>query len=152
MVLYCEILEHLTFDPVLVISELNRILKIGGHLIITTPNVARFSNIKRIFAGENIYDPYSGYGPYGRHNREYTLGEVQHILATIGFSIEQAYTATITQNGLSEMEQESNKNLAMFTQRENDLGEYIFVRAIKTGECPKNRSSIFYRSRQDLTT
>ncbi len=32
--------------------------------------VSRLENVCRMIAGVNIYDPYSGYRPYGRHNRE----------------------------------------------------------------------------------
>ena len=37
VVLFCEILEHLILDPIRAISEINRVLKQGGYLILTTP-------------------------------------------------------------------------------------------------------------------
>ncbi len=72
VVLFCEIIEHLLTDPVHALTEIRRVLKPGGDLVLTTPNVARLENARKIIAGENVYDPYSGHGPYGRHNREYT--------------------------------------------------------------------------------
>ncbi len=37
-VLCCELIEHLFTDPMHMMSEINRVLKPGGHLLITTPN------------------------------------------------------------------------------------------------------------------
>ena len=45
VVLFCEILEHLIVDPIKAIAEINRVLKQGGYLILTTPNAARLDNI-----------------------------------------------------------------------------------------------------------
>ena len=70
LVIFAEIIEHLLNDPCSVFREIKRVLKPGGILILTTPNVARLENVARLIAGANIYDPYSGYGAYGRHNRE----------------------------------------------------------------------------------
>ncbi len=39
-VLCCELIEHLLHDPMHLMSEVNRILKPGGHLVLTTPNIA----------------------------------------------------------------------------------------------------------------
>lgn len=38
----------------------------------------------------NIYYPYSGYGVYGRHNRERTLEEVVQLVSGCDYSIEKA--------------------------------------------------------------
>ena len=76
VILFCEVLEHLTDDPMQAMLNLKNALKPGGVLILTTPNVNRIENISKMIAGVNIYDPYSGYGPYGRHNREYNKHEL----------------------------------------------------------------------------
>src|SRR5262249_721269 len=36
--LCCEMLEHLHTDPMGLFAEINRVLKPGGHLLLTTPN------------------------------------------------------------------------------------------------------------------
>jgi SAM-dependent methyltransferase len=143
-VLFCEILEHLIEDPVAVLAEINRVTKMGGHLIITTPNVARAENVSRLLSGENIYDPYSGFGPYGRHNREYTLKELNEILSFAGFTVELEYTAdghpwapNVTQLEVV---------LPEMQVRSEDLGHYLFVRAIKTGSVQDGRPSFLYRN------
>ena len=37
----------------------------------------RYANAANAFRGLHIADPFSGYSPYGRHNREYTPAELR---------------------------------------------------------------------------
>lgn len=92
-VLYCEIIEHLTQNPARTLVEIHRILKPGGQVLITTPNVLRLQNIVGMFQQKNLYDPYSGYGPYGRHNREYTSQELVELVQGCGFDLVQLVMA-----------------------------------------------------------
>jgi glycosyltransferase involved in cell wall biosynthesis len=50
-VLCCELIEHLFADPMHMMSEINRILKPGGHLLITTPNLGSLRAISAILLG-----------------------------------------------------------------------------------------------------
>ncbi len=54
-ILCSEVIEHMEQDPMFMMSELNRVLKLGGMLILTTPNIASSSGISRILKG---IDPY----------------------------------------------------------------------------------------------
>ena len=87
-VLCCEILEHLTVNPRHCLREIRRVLRPNGRLLLTTPNVLACQNFLKLAIGRNIYDAYSGYGAYGRHNREYAPQEVKRLLAHCGFVVE----------------------------------------------------------------
>jgi glycosyltransferase involved in cell wall biosynthesis/SAM-dependent methyltransferase len=128
VVLFCEIIEHLLSDPVHALAEIRRILKPGGDLIVTTPNVARLDNVRKIIGGENVYDPYSGYGPYGRHNREYTQKDLFDLLTSNGFTVRTMFTADVHPGHTSSAV--ALKSIAqLLRNRPTDLGQYIFCRA-----------------------
>jgi len=88
LVLYCEIIEHLVYDPVQTLYEIHRVLKPGGTLILTTPNPFRYTNILKFLRGQNIYPPFSGYGGYARHNREFSAGELRRLLTACNYHVE----------------------------------------------------------------
>jgi SAM-dependent methyltransferase len=93
VVLFCEILEHLVINPLVVFEKLHRIIKPGGHLIITTPNAVRLINVATMLSGSNYFDRYHPQnGVYGRHNREFTLEELEVILINAGFENKRLFT------------------------------------------------------------
>ncbi len=145
VVLFCEILEHLLVDPLHAIREIRRVLRPGGCLVLTTPNVARLGNVLALVAGENLYDPYSGFGPYGRHNREYTQHEMVKLLTFAGFAVESAFTANAhPEHYTSRFAFADVMPLVEF--RRNDLGQYLFVKAIKTDTARTGLPTWLYRS------
>jgi hypothetical protein len=78
-----------------VLNEIHRVLRPGGHVLVTTPNMLRWEHLRDLALGKNINDPYSGYGVYGRHNREYAPQEVIRLLEDCGFSVQQARLANV---------------------------------------------------------
>jgi SAM-dependent methyltransferase len=93
-VLCCELLEHLTTDPMHMMAEINRILKLGGQVLLTTPNLGSRRAISAILQGFHpglfpayIRPPAPGVEPEPRHNREYMTGEIAHLLDESGFDV-----------------------------------------------------------------
>ncbi len=98
-VLCCELIEHLFEDPMHMMSEINRILKPGGHLVLTTPNVAALRGISAILLGYHPGFFHAYIKPAGdsgevdaRHNREYTPREIHRLLDTSGFAVARLET------------------------------------------------------------
>ena len=91
-VLCGELIEHLPADPMHLMGEVNRILKPGGHLVLTTPNVAALRGVAAILAGYHpglfhaYIRPRDG-ETEARHNREYTPAEVRQLLENAGFTV-----------------------------------------------------------------
>ena len=100
VVLACEIIEHLTRDPMHMLLECARVLDDGGALLLTTPNVASHSSIARILTASGNPQMYSHYAnPSGEtespHVREYTPGELRDAAVAAGFAIEYLFTEKI---------------------------------------------------------
>jgi SAM-dependent methyltransferase len=92
-VLCCELVEHLFEDPMHLMSEVNRILKPGGHLVLTTPNVVSLRGISAILQGYHpgFFHAYIRPAQSGevdaRHNREYTPKEIHLLLQNSGMEV-----------------------------------------------------------------
>lgn len=97
-VLCCELIEHLFEDPMHLMGEVNRILKPGGHLVLTTPNVAALRGISAILQGYHpgFFHAYIRPAESGevdaRHNREYTAREIHRLLENSGFDVARLET------------------------------------------------------------
>lgn len=147
LILFCEVLEHLTHHPLGAINELHRVLRPGGTLILTTPNVARFDNVVALLEGRNLYDPYSAYGPHGRHNREYSRHELHQLMQHAGFTPDGDFTADVHPRLPTRVpEADVNRLLGMIPHRNNDLGQYLFSRWKRTHYSRKDRPQWLYRS------
>jgi SAM-dependent methyltransferase len=145
VVLYCEIIEHLLMNPVHTLTEIRRVLKPGGLLVVTTPNVARFGNVLAMVDGRSIYDPYSGFGPYGRHNREFSMTELIRLLEFTGFEHEISFTADAHREDYSQHPKFAEAgNLVM--DRPAHLGQYLFVAVRANGTSRQGLPGSLFRS------
>ena len=92
-VLCCELIEHLEQDPMHMMGEINRILRPGGALVLTTPNICSLRAAEAILLGyhpgffHQYIRPDSGGETAPRHHREYTPREIALLLEQAGFEI-----------------------------------------------------------------
>ena len=145
LVLYCEIIEHLLMNPVHTLKEIHRVLKPSGLLVVTTPNVARLGNIIAIAEGKSIYDPYSGFGPYGRHNREFSMTELLHLLNFCGFEHEKSFTADAHKENWS-THPLYPKACSITETRQAYLGQYLFGAVRRIGTPREGLPATLFRS------
>lgn len=98
-VVLMEVLEHLKLPPGRTISTISSLIAPGGRLILTTPNIARQSNIDALRRGWNIVEAYREDLPEGvdvtdyvAHIREYTIAEVVEHVEHAGLTVQQVLT------------------------------------------------------------
>jgi predicted SAM-dependent methyltransferase len=105
VVLACEVIEHLLWDPVQMLMECYRVLVSDGALVLTTPNIASHTSVQRVLTGETNPQVYSHY-PAARiempHVREYTASELAELLTCCGFRVEYLFTEAVDGGGGSE--------------------------------------------------
>jgi hypothetical protein len=131
-VLCCELIEHL-------VSEINRVLKPGGHLVLTTPNIVSARAISAILLG---YHPafFPAYirprtpdeEPEARHNREYAPMEIQHLLVDAGFEMVRLETGEFLEEPHPELGWVAHL-LDRYQLMRNLRGDGIYALARKTG-------------------
>ncbi len=95
-----EIVEHMSYDPMHLLLESRRILRQGGYLLITTPNIAGLASLFKLLNGRfnpGIYPLYKRPGPVPEmgHVHEYTFWELGETLKAAGFEIDQLFTTRI---------------------------------------------------------
>jgi SAM-dependent methyltransferase len=110
VIIMCEVLEHLNFNPLPLIKEINRIGKPGSIFYLSLPNLSRMKNRKNIMKGEGIgvtvssmfkqLDPSDPELANG-HWREYTMPEIREILERLGYRLAEHYYFSLgeTQSG-----------------------------------------------------
>jgi len=96
---FTEVLEHLHYYHVpTVLAKIGKALKVGGYLVLTTPNVASLFRRLRLLLGRQPI--------YRYHVREYTMGEVLGITREAGFDIVEAYYSAVNDLTLIDAELE----------------------------------------------
>lgn len=95
MILFNEVFEHLRINPIHTLNEVYRVLKPGGKLLLTTPNLTSFKGWYSLLlqnkTPNNVYYEYKKLMIIGHmgHVREYTATEICEFLGHIGFTIER---------------------------------------------------------------
>jgi glycosyltransferase involved in cell wall biosynthesis len=88
-VLCCELLEHLAHDPMYMLDEIHRILRPGGSLVLTTPNVVSLRALSAALQGYHpmLFPAYIKNSSEARHAREYTPREIRMLLENAGLEV-----------------------------------------------------------------
>ncbi|MDP9169997.1 MAG: methyltransferase domain-containing protein, partial [Acidobacteriota bacterium] len=138
-VLCCELIEHLFEDPMHMMSEINRILKRDGHLVLTTPNIG---SLRSLSAGLLGYHPAffpayirprkQGENAEARHNREYVPMEIQHLLTGAGFETVRLETGEFLDEPHPELGWVTHL-LERYALSHNLRGDGIYALGRKTG-------------------
>ena len=154
IVIFTEVLEHLSRDPLQTMSEINRITKLGGYLVLSTPNCASVRSVIRILSGgnPNIFPVYQRRPSTDRHNHEYVPWEVRELLKLCGFTSSEFKTLDVYQDeqfgGLLTLQVKvllkigSILSLGFF--KASDRGDTIFAVAKKTGGIQERYPGFLY--------
>ena len=142
LVLCCEVLEHLDVDPMFMLAEINRTMKIGGRLLLTTPNVTSSRNVSKILNGyaPHFYMQYhKDRSPY-RHNIEYAPDQVAGLVEAAGYRIDRLWTLDTFEAPVPEA-----MDLLRRLQYPSGMrGDNMFVVATKTGPVIERHPPIIY--------
>jgi glycosyltransferase involved in cell wall biosynthesis/SAM-dependent methyltransferase len=137
-VLCCELLEHLYDDPMHMMAEINRILKPGGHLVLSTPNICSTRAVGAALLGYHpgLFHQYVRPDKDGavdpRHAREYAPRDVHALLDAAGFAIVLLETGPYLESPA--IEQEWVQKLLERYELANHLrGDVIYGIGKKTG-------------------
>jgi SAM-dependent methyltransferase len=106
IVLFCEIIEHLTFNPIPMWKEIYRVMKPAGKIIVTTPN-ANFwprlaDNVDRILSKRGwgvTVEQIMTQGTHGHHWKELTKSEIAEYFSFLSkdFFISKCVLANVYQ-------------------------------------------------------
>jgi predicted SAM-dependent methyltransferase len=100
LVLACEIIEHLTRSPHIMLLNINSWLKAGGRVILTTPNGSQFDNPLRTKPKMPAYR----YSQYARHNYVFTMAMLCDLAEACGFEVEYTtYWSPYRRTGLAKL-------------------------------------------------
>lgn len=91
VVMSLEVLEHLHNSPRELLVHLVRLIRPGGYLLITVPNLANLRKRIDLLRGHSILPPYSKYywssGEWRGHIREYTRNDLEQLSDFLELSV-----------------------------------------------------------------
>jgi len=105
LVIFSEVLEHLNYSPLIPLQEIRRVLKNGGKLILSTPNIANSKAIAMLLMGRNVMfmdleryyitpKPivwHNNLPFFNRHNRLYNTKELKQLVNRAGLKVDNIH-------------------------------------------------------------
>ena len=100
MVICSEVVEHLYINLSAVLERIRPCLRIGGRLLLTTPNFYSAANVLRVIRGKNICQEHPSNPRYENglvldareHIREYTFAEVRNAFTIPKWQLRKIYS------------------------------------------------------------
>lgn len=129
LILCFEIIEHMEIDPMHLFSEINRLLKPGGILYMSTPNSISARNVNKILKGyaPHFFMKYSRDRSYYRHNIEYDPHQLLSMANSAGLSVNKFWTENCFESDMPEILDFLSKNQLPTQHR----GDNMFLIASK---------------------
>jgi SAM-dependent methyltransferase len=99
-VITCEVIEHLNFNPLPALKEINRVLGQSGYVYIGMPNQSDIHNRVKMALGRSVHNPIPDFFKQldrnnnmivGLHWREYTMSETVELIEAMGFELVKKY-------------------------------------------------------------
>ena len=129
--IFAEVLEHLRMNPLHALSEIRRVLKPGGRIILSTPNITPMNRVSfllgRSYQGNPVreFQKLEQIGHMG-HIRLYSLDEVKGLLRHTGFQVRShSFKGKVSAHGWAE------KVVAALYPKKEALRGFVFVDALK---------------------
>ena len=94
-----EVIEHLHVAPVPVLRYLSSGLRVGGHLILQTPNATDLPKRLRMLFGRNPYDPIREEQGNPGHFHEFTVRELLAAVEEAGLEVSRWLTRNYFDHG-----------------------------------------------------
>jgi len=103
MIILCEVVEHLAVPPYLILEKARQLLKPGGFLFLTTPNLYRLRNVIRLALGMKVFDHffYPDPGVGIGHPIEYSPEHLAWQVETAGYSVRLLERTQLSNAGVS---------------------------------------------------
>ena len=136
-----EVIEHMEQDPMFLMAELNRVMKPGGILILTTPNIASSRGIARFVRGFEpyFYMQYRKSGTLDRHNYEYSIYSISQVIKAAGFQ-----GSAWTEDSFAPPVDDDVKKLRSIGYSFEHVGDNIFCVAKKAGPVENRYPDVIY--------
>lgn len=132
LVMLCEVIEHFDIDPMFALIELNRVMKTGANLMITTPNSCSARMAHKVALGyrPHFFMQYQRDRSPHRHNFEYDIHGLIELCDAAGFEVEKLETHDVFQP----TDPEAIQFLRDATMPLHFRGDDIFLLARKVSE------------------